>query len=398
MFLRPLNVPMIQLDLNRFCDIACRIMKTRLLLALGHLLPGALSFFIVESTSFAGPFTPSDLPDLVEKITPSAVHISTKIDQRAAFKMSGWGDFLEQFGIPADQQTGSLGSGFILDLEGYVLTNYHVVEQAIDNRAVEIVVTLKDKRQFGAKIVGRDHKTDIALLQLKDKNNHIPAMILPAKMGDSEKVRIGEPAIAIGNPFGLDYSVSAGIISSKNRNIGQGPFDNYFQTDAAINPGNSGGPLFNVKGEVIGINSAIYSRSGQFGGIGFAIPVNDAKLVLTKLKKFGRVPRPWLGIISRQVSPSLSYAYGLGRDSGILITNLVQSAPADHASLKVGDIIFEFNGKAIKEQAELERALAVLEPTGSAEVSIQRGLKTTKKTIKLEEFPPQLNRVREGVI
>lgn len=351
------------------------------------------------SNSQAGPFAPQDLPDLVERIAPSAVHISTKVDQRALFKVPGWGDFFQFFGIPEDQQqSGSLGTGFIIDLDGFVLTNYHVVEQAAENRAVEIVVTLKDKRQFGAKIVGRDSKTDIALLQLQDKQSRVPVMILPAKMGDSDKVRIGEPVIAIGNPFGLDYSVSAGIISSKNRNIGQGPFDNYLQTDAAINPGNSGGPLFNTRGEVIGINSAIYSRSGQFGGIGFAIPINDAKVVLENLKKFGRVPRPWLGIISRQVTPSLAYAYGLPRTQGVLVLNMVNRGPADRAGLEPGDIIFEMDGKSVHEFKELEKILVTHKPTDKAEISIQRGNRILKKEFKLEEFPPQLNRVQEGVI
>lgn len=361
---------------------------------------GILSLILLGAlTSKAGPFTPQDLPDLIERVSPSTVHISTKLDQRAMFKVPGWGDYFQFFGIPEDQQkSGSLGTGFIIDMEGYVLTNYHVVEQAVENRAVEIVVTLKDKRQFGAKVVGRDSKTDIALLQLQDKLAHVPAMILPAKMGDSDKVRIGEPVIAIGNPFGLDYSVSAGIISSKNRNIGQGPFDNYLQTDAAINPGNSGGPLFNTKGEVIGINSAIYSRSGQFGGIGFAIPINDAKVVLANLKKFGRVPRPWLGMISRQVTPSLAYAYGLPRSNGILVLNMVDSAPADRAGLQPGDIIFELNGKTVKELQELEKAIAQLKPNDKTQITIQRGGRSLKKEIKLEEFPPQLNRVREGVI
>lgn len=358
--------------------------------------------FCVSSTQ-AGPFTPQDLPDLVERITPSAVHISTKIDQRKAFKNQGWGDFFEFFGIPQDQQTGSLGSGFIMDADGYVLTNYHVIEEAAENKAAEIVITLNDKRQYSARIVGRDYKTDIALLQLRDKGGKVPSPIRPATLGSSDKVRIGEPVIAIGNPFGLDYSVSAGIISSKNRNIGQGPFDNYLQTDAAINPGNSGGPLFNTKGEVIGINSVIFSRTGQFGGIGFAIAIDDAKAILPKLKQFGRVPRPWLGVVSRQVSPTLAYSYGLPRDNGVIIINLVQSAPADRGDLQVGDIIFEIKAsdkstKKISEQGELERELAKYNPTDTVEISLQRGRRVIKKTLKLEEFPPQLNRVREGVI
>ncbi len=348
--------------------------------------------------SYAGPFTPNELPDLVEKIAPATVHISTKLDQRKQFKMSGWGDFLQFYGIPEDQPSGSLGTGFIIDSDGSVLTNYHVIEQAAENHGVEIIITLKDKRQFNARIVGKDPKTDIALLQLTEKNGKLPILLTAAKLGDSDKVRIGEPVVAIGNPFGLDYSVSAGIISSKNRNIGQGPFDNYLQTDAAINPGNSGGPLFNTKGEVIGINSAIFSRSGQFGGIGFAIPINDGKSVLGNLKKFGRVPRPWLGVITRQINPTLSYMYNLPANHGLLILNLVESAPADREGLKSGDIITELSGKPVKDQTEVERELSKLKPDDAAQLTIQRGQKTLKIRLKLEEFPPTLNRVREGVL
>jgi serine protease Do len=357
------------------------------------------SAFISMQSVYAGPFTPQDLPDLVDRAAPSTVHISTKVEQRSSFMVPGWGDFFQFYGIPEEQQkSGSLGTGFIIDSDGFVLTNYHVVEQAVENRTVEVVVTLKDKRQFGAKIVGRDSKTDIALLQLQDDKNRVPSNLKPVTTGDSDKVRIGEPVFAIGNPFGLDYSVSAGIISSKNRNIGQGPFDNYLQTDAAINPGNSGGPLFNTKGEVIGINSAIYSRSGQFGGIGFAIPINDAKVVLGQLKKFGRVPRPWLGLITRQVTPSLAYAYGLSRTNGVLVLNMVDRAPADRAGFQQGDIIFEIAGKTVKEFDQLEKEVSRLKPNEKTTVTLQRGGRTIKKDIKLEEFPPQLNRVREGVI
>ena len=365
--------------------------------SLGFLLAALLPALFPTPAS-GGPFNPENLPDLVDRMAPSTVHISTRIDQRRQFKAAGWGDYLQYFGIPEDQQTGSLGTGFLIDLEGHLLTNYHVIEQAAENVAVDIVVTLKDKRQFGARIVGKDPKTDIALLQLRDKSGKPPSMMIPTRIGDSDRVRIGEPVIAIGNPFGLDYSVSAEIISSKNRNIGQGPFDNYLQTDAAINPGNSGGPLFNTKGEVIGINSAIFSRSGQFGGIGFAIPINDAKTVLESLKKFGRVRRPWLGVITRQVSPTLAYMYSLPVDHGIVILNLVDSAPADSSGLRVGDILVEINGKKIKEGIELERELGRLKPEDTVQFTIQRGPRRLKTGVKLEEFPPQLNRVREGVI
>lgn len=349
-------------------------------------------------SAFAGPFIPTDLPDLVERVSPSAVHISTKMDQRKQFRNSPWGDFLQFYGIPEDQSSGSLGTGFLIDTEGSVITNYHVIEQAAENRSVEIVVSLRDKRQFSARILGRDPKTDIALLQIRDKAGNPPTGLSVAKLGDSDRVRIGEPVVAIGNPFGLDYSVSAGIISQKNRNIGQGPFDNFLQTDAAINPGNSGGPLFNTKGEVIGINSAIFSRSGQFGGVGFAIPINDGKNILASLKKYGRVPRPWLGVITRQVNPTLAYLYGLSSDRGLLILNLVSDAPAEREGLRAGDIITEVAGRKIRDQTEIELELSKLKPFDEATLTILRSSRTLKIRIKLEEFPPQLNRVREGVI
>jgi serine protease Do len=364
-------------------------------------MPKFSVFFAVllyPTFSFGGPFTPNDLPDLVDRIAPATVHISTKLDQRKQFQMYGWGDFLQFYGIPAEQSTGSLGTGFVIDSEGSVLTNYHVVEQAAENNAVEIAITLKDKRQFAARIVGKDPKTDIALLQILNKSGKPASGIPTVKLGDTDRVRIGEPVIAIGNPFGLDYSVSAGIISSKNRNIGQGPFDNYLQTDAAINPGNSGGPLFNTKGEVIGINSAIFSRSGQFGGIGFAIPINDAKGVLANLRKFGRVPRPWLGVITRQVTPTLAFMYNLPSDHGLLILNLVASAPAEREGLRTGDIITEIGGRKVKDITEIERELSKLTPKDNAKLTLRRGMKTLRVEIQLEEFPPQLNRVREGVI
>jgi len=379
------------LFLNRVASAARSIPLARVM------IPSAVSC-AVSIASFAGPFTPNDLPNLVERVAPSTVHISTKLDQRKQFRNPGWGDFLQFYGIPEDQPSGSLGTGFVIDSDGSVLTNYHVIEQAAENRAVEIVVSLKDKRQYTARILGKDPKTDIALLQIRDSSGNPPPNLSVAKLGDSDRVRIGEPVVAIGNPFGLDYSVSAGIISSKNRNIGQGPFDNFLQTDAAINPGNSGGPLFNTQGEVIGINSAIFSRSGQFGGIGFAIPINDGKNILSNLKKFGRVPRPWLGVVTRQVNPTLAYLYGLPSDKGLLILNLVSNAPADREGLRAGDIITELQGKRIDDQTEIERELSKMKPFDEVFFTIKRANRTLKIKIKLEEFPPQLNRVREGVI
>ncbi len=340
----------------------------------------------------AGILAPADLPDLVEKIIPSVVHISVKAQQRPV-QMGGWGDVLGLFGIPEDQSPSSLGSGFLIDTEGFVLTNAHVAETSEN-----LLITLHDKRQFNGRVVGLDLKTDIALIQIKEKDGKVPTKLLSSNLGNSDSVRVAQPVVAIGNPFGLSHSVSAGIISSKNRNIGQGPFDNFFQTDAAINPGNSGGPLFDLKGEVIGINSAIYSRTGQFGGIGFAIPINEAKEIIPQLKRYGRVPRPWLGIITRRVTPQLAYAYGLPRADGLVITQMVQGAPADRAGLQPGDIVFQINGKKVEEQVDLERKLYERKPSETVTIDYQRGGKKLMKTISLKELPPKADRIREGLI
>lgn len=347
--------------------------------------------FVDSSRPLAAPLLSSaDLPGLVEKVMPGVVNISsiTVVQQR----VYGWEDFLQQWGVPMERKQTSLGSGLIIDADGFILTNDHVVENAS-----EVEVTLFDKRQFRAKIVGTDQKMDLALLQIRDTNRKVPEKLAPVPLGDSDAVRIAEPVFAVGNPFGLQHTVTLGIISAKNRTIGQGPFDNFLQTDASINPGNSGGPLFNLKGEVVGINTVIYSRTGQSGGVGFAIPSNEAKRLIPDFKRYGRVPRPWLGAFGERMTPALQRYYNLPTSNGVLVYNLVENGPADRAGVRQGDIIVAMDGTETTEPYAIERALAKHRPTDTVSVRIQRGARTLEIKIKLAELP-RLERTPRGIL
>jgi serine protease Do len=280
----------------------------------------------------------------------------------------------------------------VIDTDGYVITNNHVVAQAD-----EVLVTLNDKRQFRAKIIGKDQKMDIALLQIRDADKKTPARLAAVPLGDSDKVRIAESVFAVGNPFGLQGTVTLGIISAKNRTIGQGPFDDYLQTDASINPGNSGGPLFNLKGEVVGINTMIFSRSGQSGGLGFAIPINEAKSLLPDLKKYGRVPRPWLGVLGERMTPQLEAYYGLSTSRGVVIYNLVESGPADSGGVRQGDILLAIDGAQTLEPNDVERILAKHRPNDTVELKLKRKSRDLDLRIKLEELP-RLENLPQGII
>jgi serine protease Do len=244
---------------------------------------------------------------------------------------------------------------------------------------------------------------DLALLQLREplksefKARGVPSDLKPVTLGDSDAVRIAETVFAVGNPFGLQNTVTLGIISAKNRTIGQGPFDNFLQTDASINPGNSGGPLFNAKGEVVGINTMIYSRTGQSGGLGFAIPVNEAKLLIPQLKRYGRVPRPWLGLLGQRMTPQIARYYRLGSDKGVLVANLVEQAPAIRGGLRIGDVLVALDGTAIDEPNDIEKTLARHKPTDQVEASVVRGKKKVSVKIGLEELP-RLDNLPPGII
>jgi serine protease Do len=254
-------------------------------------------------------------------------------------------DFFDRFfgdQMPKDFKQQALGSGFILDKEGYILTNNHVVEGAD-----EVKVKLSDGRESNAKVIGRDPKTDLALIKIDaDKS------LVPLPLGDSDRLEVGDWVVAIGNPFGLGNTVTAGIVSAKYRQIGMGSYDNFIQTDASINPGNSGGPLIDTAGEAIGINSAIFSQSGGSVGIGFAIPVNMAKSLLPQLKE-GKVTRGWLGVMIQKITPDLKEKLNLKDERGALVADVVSGGPADKAGIKRGDVILTFNGNEIRESSQL---------------------------------------------
>ncbi|MFQ5542642.1 MAG: trypsin-like peptidase domain-containing protein, partial [Candidatus Binatia bacterium] len=278
---------------------------------------------------------------LAKRLTPVVVNISTtqasgggqQVIPSPFGEQDPFGEFWRRFfGDPLPRgpfRQKSLGSGFIINRDGFILTNNHVVENSD-----KILVKLSDGREFQADLVGRDSKTDIALIKI-DADRDLPT----APLGDSEKLEVGEWVLAIGNPFGLEHSVTSGIVSAKGRHIGAGPYDNFIQTDASINPGNSGGPLMNLRGEVVGINTAIFSRGGGNIGIGFAIPVNLAKELLPQLKSKGKVTRGWLGVVIQRVTPAIAESLGLDKARGALVANVSKDAPADKAGVKVGDVI-----------------------------------------------------------
>ena len=271
----------------------------------------------------------------------------------------------------------SLGSGFIIDPSGIVVTNNHVIEGAD-----EVTVTLHDNTTLKATVLGRDERTDIALLKVS-ADQPLPAV----PFGDSDHSRVGDWVLAIGNPFGLGGSVTAGIVSARGRDIQQGPYDNFIQTDAAINRGNSGGPLFNMSGEVIGINTAIYSPSGGSIGIGFSIPSNLAKTVVAQLRDFGRAKRGWLGVKIQQVTPDIAESMGLKDANGALVASVEEGGPAANAKLRGGDIILKFNGQDVKEMRNLPRMVAETEIGHDVPVTIWRDGKEVTISAKVGELP-----------
>lgn len=317
--------------------------------------------------------TPLSFADLAERVKPSVVNISTtKIirggGMRSPFEGSPFGryfggdDFFERFfgDIPQREfRQKSLGSGFIISHDGYIFTNNHVVEQAD-----KILVKLSNGKEYEAKIIGKDAKTDIALIKIK------PAESLPvAETGDSEKLRVGEWVMAIGNPFGLEQTVTVGIVSAKGRVIGAGPYDNFIQTDASINPGNSGGPLFNMEGRVIGINTAIVAQ-GQ--GIGFAIPISMAKTILPDLKSRGKVTRGWMGVSVQDITEDIARSLRMKTQRGALITDVIEGEPAEKAGLKAGDVITEINGKTVNNTHDLLLTIAGLKAGETIQVKVIR--------------------------
>jgi serine protease Do len=292
----------------------------------------------------------------------------------------GGGDPFEQFRhffgqMPRQYKQRGLGSGVIVSSDGYILTNNHVV-----GHADEIHVTLLDKREFTAKVVGKDPKTDLALIKI-NTNQPLPA----ASLGDSNVTEVGDWVVAIGSPFGFNLTVTSGIVSAKGRALG-GNYDNFIQTDASINPGNSGGPLFNTAGEVIGINTAIYSSTGSNAGIGFAIPIDIAKDVMRQLKDRGRVVRGWLGVEIQEVTPALAQSFGLAAPTGALVAGVQKDGPAAKANIQRGDIIIRFNGETVHDEHELPEMVASTALNKAVPVEVIRGNKHITLTATIQEL------------
>mgnify|MGYP001185749996 CR=1 FL=1 len=353
-----------------------------------------LTFFVHE---FAVGHPLSDnFADLVENKSPSVVNVFTVQKPKQTNNNQNplenippqFRDFFKNFppGFPfgpqqqpnqqESERPQALGSGFVIDPTGYIVTNNHVIEQAN-----EIKVKFQDDSELEAKLVGTDKLTDIALLKVESKK---PLPYL--KFADSDKARVGHSVFAIGNPFGLGGTVTSGIISAFNRDINAGPYDSFIQTDASINRGNSGGPLFNLDGEVLGINTAIFSPTGGSVGIGFSIPANLAKPIIEQLRKFGKTQRGWLGVRIQELTPEIAKSLGLKNEDGVLISMVNPGEPAEKGGLKSGDVILEFNGKKIKDVKSLQRTVAESAVESKAKVKVWRDNKTKSFTVKLGEL------------
>ena len=307
-----------------------------------------------------------DFTELVEKQGPAVVNVSTTSAARSGPQSpvpedDPFYDFFRRFGPPQprDYEARSLGSGFIISADGYILTNAHVVEAAED-----ITVKLNDKREFKAKVIGSDRRTDVAVIKIEASG--LPAV----KIGDPERLKVGEWVLAIGSPFGFESTVTAGIVSAKGRSLPQENYVPFIQTDVAINPGNSGGPLFNLKGEVVGMNSQIYSRTGGFMGLSFAIPIDVAMDITNQLRTVGRISRGRIGVVIQEVTKELAESFGLPKAAGALVNSVEKGGPADKAGLEPSDVILKFEGKAVNSSSDLPRIVAQTRPGAKATVQI----------------------------
>jgi len=336
-----------------------------------------------------------DFTTLVEQASPAVVNISTK--QKLPDRRVAAGQMPDLEGLPPmfreffernmpqqprsprgdrQREAQSLGSGFIISSDGYVLTNNHVVADAD-----EIIVRLSDRSELQAKLIGTDPRTDVALLKVDGKN--LPTV----KLGDSEKLKVGEWVLAIGSPFGFDHSVTKGIVSAKGRTLPNDTYVPFIQTDVAINPGNSGGPLFNMKGEVVGINSQIFTRSGGFMGLSFAIPIDVAIDVSNQLKKDGKVSRGWLGVVIQEVNKDLAESFGLDKPAGALVAQVLENGPAAKGGLQVGDVILSMNGQPIIMSADLPHLVGSLKDGEKAKLEIIRNGKRQNLDVTIGALP-----------
>lgn len=363
-----------------------------------HLSWISLLLLLLSSAAMA-----RELPDftvLVEKYGPAVVNISTKqkVQARAQMRLppgvpmpefpeeGPWGDlFRHFFGNPGEmpdhpdrEEARSLGSGFVIDSDGYILTNNHVVEGAD-----EILVRLSDRREVEAKLIGADKRSDLALLKVEASG--LPVV----KFGQGDQIKVGEWVMAIGSPFGFDHSVSVGVVSALGRSLPSESYVPFIQTDVAINPGNSGGPLFNLDGEVIGINSQIYSRTGGFMGLSFAIPVDVALDVVAQIKDKGYVSRGWLGVLIQDVTRELAESFGMKRPAGALVAKVLKDGPAAKAGIEVGDIIVEFGGKDIDASSDLPPVVGRSRVGADTRVTLIRNGKKQSLTVRVEELPKE---------
>ncbi len=366
-----------------------RKFKTAFALFILLLLPlsygiGTSGFFSADSafalSTKANPVGTNLIVEIAKKQNPAVVFITSKTKFQPA-KGNGR-QFAPPFKggpfTPPPLPGNGTGTGFIIDHEGYILTNNHVVKGA------DIIkVTLQNEKEYEARLIGSDPKTDVALIKIIQENGEHASFPF-ISMGNSEEVEVGEWVVAIGNPFGLSHTVTTGVVSAKGRNIGSGPYDEFIQTDASINPGNSGGPLLNMNGDVIGINTAIFSGSGGNVGIGFALPINMAKAILDDLKQKGKVTRGWLGVMIQRITPELQESFKLENARGALVSDIIPNSPADRGGMKRGDVITRFDGVEIASMETLPKQVASIKPGISVKVEVIREGKSRMLDIKIE--------------
>lgn len=371
--------------------VALSFLVAGFLVATGtHWVGASQAAGIVSPTKVEAPgvAVPASFADLATRLSPAVVNIRVNKMEKVAMpavpdtpfgENTPFGDFFRRFfkDMPHQHQMQGAGSGFIISPDGYILTNNHVVEGA-----QEVTVTLADKQEYKARIVGRDSRTDLAVLKISPKGT-LPAVTL----GNSEAARVGDWVLAIGNPYGLSNTVTAGIVSAKGRVIGQGPYDDFIQTDAPINPENSGGPLFNLKGEVVGVNTAIFSQSGGSVGIGFAIPIDEVKPLIPQLETTGHVTRGYLGVTIQSITPDLQKAMNLSQAKGALVADVVKGSPAERAGIQRGDVITAFSGKPVADSTALPPLVAAMPVGKTVPVTLIRDGKTREVQVAVGKFP-----------
>ncbi len=356
--------------------------------------PGASILLLILFTATAGAVSLPDFTPLVEQNSAAVVNISTTVSassgQGQQFNLpdlpkdSPFHDFFKKFfeqmpeGSSPYQQRSSLGSGFIISADGYVISNYHVVKDSD-----EIIVRLNDRREYRAEVVGADERSDIALLKIDGEN--LPVV----KIGDSSKLKVGEWVLAIGTPFGFDHSVTAGIVSAIGRSLPNENYVPFIQTDVAINPGNSGGPLFNLDGEVVGVNSQIYSRTGGFMGLSFAVPINVTMDVYRQLRDEGYVSRGWLGVLIQDVNAELAESFGMSKPRGALVAKVLEDSPAARAGFEVGDIVTGFNNEAIHYSSDLPPMVGISKVGETVPVDIIRHGKQKTLRVTIAKLPDE---------